>query len=189
MPGHKTQQIRIIGGKWRGRKICFPMLPEIRPTPDRVKETLFNWLAPHITGAYCLDLFTGSGALGFEALSRGANHVVMIDKSSVVIEHLRSIASILETNEITLYQGKAPDGVTLPPRIFDIVFLDPPFQHNLVQPSCEWLEKQKLIDANSLIYIEVENNKTPLILPEHFKILKQGKTSQVIYYLVSIISA
>lgn len=183
MPTHNTQQIRIIGGKWRGRKINFPMLAEIRPTPDRVRETLFNWLAPHIEGAYCLDLYTGSGALGFEALSRGARHVVMVDKSPEVIEHLRAIASKLDAGEITLFQGKAPNGMILPPEVFDIIFLDPPFRQDLIQPSCEWLEKQKLIDFHTLIYIEAENTKIPIVLPENFKILKQGKTSQVVYYL------
>ncbi len=186
MPTHKTQQIRIIGGKWRGRKIHFPPLAEIRPTSDRVRETLFNWLAPYIAGAYCLDLFAGSGALGFEALSRGASHVVMADKSPEVIKYLQLTASKLETSDVTFYQGKAPEEIILPPRIFNIVFLDPPFHHDLIPPTCDWLKKQKLISLNSRIYIETENNKTPLVLPESYKILKQGKTSQVVYYLLSL---
>jgi 16S rRNA (guanine966-N2)-methyltransferase len=150
-----TQQIRIIGGKWRSRKINFPALADIRPTSDRVRETLFNWLSPVMADAYCLDLFAGSGALGFEALSRGAAHVVMVDKSPVVIEHLRDLGKKLAARHFTVYQGKVPESVFLPPQVFNIVFLDPPFYQNLIYPSIAWLQEKKFINSDSLIYVEV----------------------------------
>ena len=187
MSGKLTQQIRIIGGKWRSRKIIFPALTDIRPTSDRVRETLFNWLAPVIIESYCLDLFAGSGALGFEALSRGASHVVMVDKSPVVIEHLRAMGEQLQAKQFTLYQGKVPEGVFLPPKAFDIIFLDPPFHHNLIHPSIAWLKKQNLINSDSMVYIEVEAPPAPFTIPEGFKVLKSGKTSQVAYYLMQLV--
>jgi 16S rRNA (guanine966-N2)-methyltransferase len=186
MPKKSLGQIRIIGGLWRSRKITFPDLEEIRPTSDRVRETLFNWLSPVISGAYCLDLFAGSGALGFEALSRGAKHVVMVDKSPTVIEHLRATAAQLGTSQFTLYQTKAPHEVILASQPFDIVFLDPPFHHNLILPSLEWLKKETLIHKDTLIYIETENAKAHFTFPDNLKILKQGKTPQVIYYLTQL---
>lgn len=187
MTTREKRQLRIIGGCWRSRKISFPDNLDIRPTADRVRETLFNWLAPVIPGAYCLDLFTGSGALSFEALSRGAGHVVMVDKSPRVIENLRETTTQLDipSDRFTLYKGEAPNNIILPPKPFDVVFLDPPFRHNLIQPSCEWLIHQKLIAPLSYVYIEKER-RAAFSLPPQFKILKQGKTSQVEYYLVQL---
>jgi 16S rRNA (guanine966-N2)-methyltransferase len=179
-----SQQLRIIGGTWRGRKLSFPDLAEIRPTPNRVKETLFNWLAPVIQGAYCLDLFAGSGALGFEALSRGAEHVVMVDKSPTVIEHLRASCQLLKTTHVTLYQAEAPDRLILPDKAFDIIFLDPPFHHKLIKPSCEWLQAHHLINPHTLIYIETERAAKILPIPASWQIKKQGTTTETAYYLL-----
>src|SRR5579871_5913447 len=97
-------EIRIIGGKWRGRKLKVPDIADLRPTPNRVRETLFNWLAPHIEGAHCLDLFAGSGALGFEALSRGAAFVVMIDQSAEVIQLLQTELNIFHADNADIYR-------------------------------------------------------------------------------------
>src|SRR5689334_13621175 len=118
--------IRIIGGTWRGRKLLVPDVPHLRPTPDRVRETLFNWLAPVLPGAHCLDAFAGSGALGFEALSRGAAQVVMVDESPVVIKHLQAQAVILKTTQAEIYRANVPQQLKKPAKPFDIVFLDPP---------------------------------------------------------------
>ncbi|WP_309567556.1 16S rRNA (guanine(966)-N(2))-methyltransferase RsmD [Coxiella-like endosymbiont] len=96
-------KFRIIAGKWRGRKIVFPSLPELRPTSDRIRETLFNWLSPYIKDSCCLDLFAGSGALGFEALSRGCAHVTFFDHSKKVIETLQKNAEILNTKNTTFF--------------------------------------------------------------------------------------
>ena len=180
-----TQSCRIIGGKWRRRRIHFPALVDIRPTPDRVRETVFNWLAPMVQGASCLDLFSGSGALGFEALSRGASHVTMVDKSPVVIKSLGETARLFNTQDVIFYQGQAPDKIMLPEKSFDIVFLDPPFHQDLIQKSLLWLETQKIITHKTVVYIEMENT-LPLVLPENWVILKQGKTRHVGYYLVQL---
>jgi 16S rRNA (guanine966-N2)-methyltransferase len=189
MPVSKKQQVRIIGGQWKSRQISFPASVKIRPTPDRVRETLFNWLAPHIVGSRCLDLFAGSGALSFEALSRGANYVVMCDKSSTVINQLLQTAQLLQANTKNFLVYAMEFSLNTPLFIekqpFDIVFIDPPFQQNLVKPACEWLLKNELIDKNSLVYIETEN-KLILDLPENFTIQKQGKTSQTRYYLAQL---
>lgn len=181
---HK-QQVRIIGGKWRSRKISFPAIAGLRPSPDRVRETLFNWLAPSIEGAYCLDMFAGSGVLGFEALSRGAQHVVMIDQSSAVIKYLQHNASLLGATLTTIYRATMPFNIKLLPQPFDVVFLDPPFFQGLLEQSCEWLEQQHLVKAGTLIYLEAELGLV-LRLPKHWRILKQQQTHQIGYYLVQL---
>lgn len=184
MPRKQSHQLRIIAGKWRSRKIPVLDLAEIRPTPDRVRETLFNWLTPVISDAYCLDLYAGSGALSFEALSRGAKHVVMVDKSPLIIESLRMTAQELGADNITLYQGHAPEKLILPKEPFDIVFLDPPFCQNLINPSCDWLIKNKLLHEKSLVYVETEKENDEINLLPYWTVLKEGKTKQIKYYLL-----
>ena len=184
MPRKQSHQLRIIAGKWRSRKIQLLDLAEIRPTPDRVRETLFNWLNSVIVDAYCLDLFAGSGALSFEALSRGARHVVMVDKSPMVIESLRTTAQALGADNITLYQGHAPEQVILPKEPFDIIFLDPPFHQNLINASCDWLIKNKLIHEKTFLYIETEKENDTLNVLPYWHIVKEGKTKQIKYFLL-----
>jgi len=189
MPVLKNHQVRIIGGQWKSRKITFPAIANIRPTPDRVRETLFNWLAPHIKDSHCLDIFAGSGALSFEALSRGAKYVVMCDKSANVINQLLQTALDLQVNtqHFLVYQTEFSKNMPLfiEKQSFDIVFIDPPFHRNLVNPVCEWLISHELIHQNSFIYIETEND-LELDLPQGFNILKQGKTTQTRYYLAQL---
>ncbi len=120
-------QLRIIGGRWRGRKLPVPEAPGLRPTPDRVRETLFNWLAPDIQGIACLDLFAGTGALGFEALSRGAGHAVLLDSDRQAVTTLRDSARLLDA-DAAIHQADALGWLAAPPgRRFDLVFVDPPF--------------------------------------------------------------
>src|SRR4051812_43701530 len=102
-------KLRIIGGQWRSRQITFPALSGLRPTPDRVRETLFNWLAPVIEGKRCLDLFTGSGALSFEALSRGAAQAVMVDRSSIITKHLQATLKTLDATNASIYTLQIPE--------------------------------------------------------------------------------
>ena len=131
---YKTSELRIIGGKWRGRKLKFSPSLDLRPTPNRVRETLFNWLAPVINNAICLDLFAGSGALGFEALSRGAQKVTMLDKSARVIKTLKANAEILGTENITFLCMEFSPSLKNPfKQQFNVVFLDPPFKQNLIK--------------------------------------------------------
>ncbi|MDR3490677.1 MAG: 16S rRNA (guanine(966)-N(2))-methyltransferase RsmD [Gammaproteobacteria bacterium] len=176
-------QIRIISGMWRGRKLKVPDLPGLRPTTDQIRETVFNWLQTKIVGAHCLDLFTGSGALGFEALSRGAEQVVMIDQSPVVVANVREQLKLLKAFNAEVYQANVPQGLKPPVRLFDVVFLDPPFGKNLLLPCCFYLEENKYLANNAYIYLESENPIDETDLPSHWKLIKSKKTGQVAYHL------
>jgi 16S rRNA (guanine966-N2)-methyltransferase len=181
-------EVRIIGGKWRSRKLRFPDLPELRPTPDRVRETLFNWLSPYVVGARCLDLFAGSGALGFEALSRGASSVVMVDQSAVVVQQLQANALLLAAEkEVVLSCSQVPnEQLLLDQNAFDIIFLDPPFHKNYLATCCEWLENANCLAKNALIYIEAESSlRPPLPIPKNWTLLREKKAGEVGYYLVT----
>lgn len=176
-------QIRIIGGKWRGRKISVPALPHLRPTPDRVRETVFNWLAPVIVDAYCLDAFTGSGALGFEALSRGAKAVVMVDESLAVIKQLKETAQRFAADNVEIYRATVPKQLRLPPQRFNIVFLDPPFQKDLLLPTCFFLEAENFLAEQAYIYLEAPEFLQQNELPENWRLVKSKKAGQVVYHL------
>jgi len=179
----KSNKVRIIAGKWKGRKLRFPDLPELRPTPDRVRETLFNWLAPIIQDATCLDLFAGSGALGFEALSRGAKKVVMIDESQEIIGQLQVNAEIIDAEDLEFHCGTVPK-IVLTPQKFDIVFLDPPFKSGLLQASIDWLAQSEYLAKNAHIYIETHTELTPDMLPKSWEVIRDKKAGQVRYYLI-----
>ncbi len=185
----KQGQVRIISGKWRGRKLHFPAVLGLRPTPDRVRETLFNWLAPVIVGANCLDLFAGSGALGLEALSRGAAHLTAIDQSAALVDYLRQLIVTLKIENMTIHRAPIPSAdLPIPIKAkgpFDIVFLDPPFHQDLIAPCCEWLEQQKLLAPEALIYLETEATLNPLPIPSHWQLLHSKKAGQVSYHLAS----
>jgi len=176
--------IRIIGGEWRGRKLKVPSIPHLRPTPDRVRETLFNWLAPMIAGANCLDAFAGSGALGFEAISRGASQVVMVDESVVVVKLLREEAEMLKTTKAEIYRASLPTQLKIPAKPFDIVFLDPPYQANLLLPCCVFLEEQNFLADEAYIYLEAHEKMAESDLPANWQIMKSKRAGQVAYHLV-----
>lgn len=177
-------QVRIIGGNWRGRKLTIPDVPGVRPTPDRIRETLFNWLAPVLPGAYCLDLFAGSGALGFEALSRGADFVVMVDQSSLVVKALQAQLKIFGAQNADIFQARVPNNWPIVTKPFDVVFLDPPYSENLLLPTCRALEEKNLLAPKAFIYLE---NNHPIVesdLPQGWQVLKAKKAGQVEYFLV-----
>jgi 16S rRNA (guanine966-N2)-methyltransferase len=176
-------QIRIIGGTWRGRKLKVPDLPGLRPTPDRVRETLFNWLQPVIAGSYCLDLFAGSGALGFEALSRGAAHVVMVDQSVEVVKLLHDELILLKADQAEVYRANVPSQLKTPARAFDIVFIDPPYQQNLLLPCCQYLEDQAFLADHAYIYLEAKEPLDESMLPPNWQLLKSKQAGQVSYHL------
>ncbi|CAL7961971.1 16S rRNA m(2)G966 methyltransferase [Gammaproteobacteria bacterium] len=182
-----TSSLRIIGGKWRSRRISFVSLKGLRPTTDANRETLFNWLAPVISNTNCLDLFAGSGALGFEALSRGAKHVVMVDASTQVISMLKKTAQLLNAEDIDFYSAKIPQALNkIPKQSFDIVFLDPPFHFDLIKPTCEKLVNSGYLAKNAIIYIEVEKElDIKKVIPESWQILCQKTVGQVDSYLLS----
>lgn len=175
--------VRIIAGKWRGRKLKVPEVKDLRPTPDRVRETLFNWLAPHIVGARCLDLFAGSGALGFEALSRGASYVEMVDQSSQVIKLLQEELGAFGADNALIYAATVPQKLRAPKQPFDVVFLDPPYQQNLLLPCCQYLEEHEFLANSALIYLEAKEVIKDNDLPSNWRLIKNQKAGQVYYHL------
>ncbi len=180
--------VRIIGGAWRSRRIHFADIPELRPTQDRIRETLFNWLAPYIEGCRCLDLFAGSGILSFEVLSRGGAFACLVDSHPQVLRALQDNMERLSisADQIAIIRGKFPQSVPpLPGTPFNIIFLDPPFHKNLILPSIQWLRDHEYIAPNSSIYIEMEK-KAILELPTHWQIHRQKKTASLIYQLIKI---
>lgn len=184
MHSNTQTTLRIIGGKWRGRKIKVAQAQDIRPTTDFIRETVFNWLAPVIQDANCLDMFAGSGALGFEALSRGAKHVTFMDQSKQVITTLQENAKIVGTTNITFWCQKfTPDMPNPWQQQFDIIFLDPPFHKDLINPCSQWLEQNNCCSDDAYIYIEAEKS-AELELPENWHIHRQKTTGQVLYTLV-----
>jgi 16S rRNA (guanine966-N2)-methyltransferase len=177
-------QLRIIGGRWRGRKLPFAARPGLRPTPDRVRETLFNWLAPVIRGSCCLDLYAGSGALGLEAASRGAARVVMVDHAADVVGSLREQRVTLDASEVEVIQADVVQWLRGPPaQAFDIVFLDPPFRQGLLSDSMRLLEANGWLAGDSFIYIEAEKDLRP-DLPKGWEIYRSKQAGQVGYQLV-----
>jgi 16S rRNA (guanine966-N2)-methyltransferase len=179
----KPGQIRIIGGEWRGRKLKVPDVADLRPTPDRVRETLFNWLAPIISGAHCLDLFTGSGALGFEALSRGAARVVMVDYSQTVVNLIKEELVMLKAKQAEVYCALIPDALKTPTKPYDIIFLDPPYQQDILLPCCFYLEKNAFLADNAMIYLEAKALLKESDLPANWQIIKSKIAGQVAYHL------
>ena len=176
-------RIRIIGGAWRGRKLTFPARPGLRPTPDRVRETLFNWLQPIIPGARCLDLFAGSGALGWEALSRGAAEVVMVDSDRQVVQNLKESGHQLASQGLTVIRSSALDYLAEPATPFDIVFLDPPFRQGLLADCVRQLESGDWLAPHAWIYLESETDLEELSLPTGWEISRSKHAGQVRYNL------
>ncbi|OGT60211.1 MAG: 16S rRNA (guanine(966)-N(2))-methyltransferase RsmD [Gammaproteobacteria bacterium RIFCSPHIGHO2_12_FULL_43_28] len=176
--------VRIISGKWRGRRLKIPDEMGLRPTPDRVRETLFNWLSQTIVGARCLDLFAGSGALGFEALSRGALQVTLVDQSLAVVKLLQEALLSFKVDNAFIYQARVPEGLQKPAQPFDVVFLDPPYQANLLLPSCYYLEAHGFLADPALIYLEARETIEDNELPPNWRLIKSKKAGQVAYHLV-----
>ncbi len=175
--------VRIIAGKWRGRRLKVPDIKDLRPTPDRIRETLFNWLAPHIVAARCLDLFAGSGVLGFEALSREASYVEMVDQSSAVISLLKEELMTFGAENVRIYRATVPNQLQKPDRPFDIVFLDPPYQSNLLISCCQFLEANGFLAKTAYIYLEAQEPIEDNDLPSNWQLLKKEKAGQVAYHL------
>jgi len=179
----RSNRIRIIGGKWRGRKLPVPERPGLRPTPDRVRETLFNWLQPVISGARCLDLFTGSGALGWEALSREADELVMVDSDYQVVKTARETAQRLGCNRVVVVQTEAQRFLAGPAQPFNIVFLDPPFRQGILLPCMQKLASNGWLAPHARIYFEHEVELANLPLPSGWRLLRSKQTGQVSYNL------
>lgn len=174
-------QIRIIAGKYRGRKLPVLMADGLRPTTDRVKETVFNWLMPYIAQATCLDCFAGSGGLGFEALSRGALHVSLIELNKEAAKQLQINKQLLNAENLSIINASALGFLQQSPQGVDLVFLDPPFRKGLVEQSASLLN-QGWLNENALIYIEMEAEGQE-ILPKNWQLLKEKVAGQVAYRL------
>ena len=185
VPAHSGQgQLRITGGQWRSRQFDFPMAHGLRPTPNRVRETLFNWLAPYVEGAKVLDVFAGSGALFLEALSRGAGSALALDLNSAAINSLRGHLLTLRCDNGQLLQTDALRHLEQQPATpFDLVFLDPPFSQGLLLPACTLLEEKGWLATDAWVYTESENPPSSLGLPGNWRLHREQKAGQVYYAL------
>jgi 16S rRNA (guanine966-N2)-methyltransferase len=179
--------VRIIAGTWRGRRVHFPDVPELRPTPDRVRETVFNWLQHSIAGARCLDLFAGSGALGLEALSRGARDVVFVEQFQLAARSLQE--------QLIRFGGAAKGRVMAmgaarflrtAPEPFQIVFLDPPFGKNALAEYIPMLDQGSWLAVGSLVYLENERVAGVPAIPKHWELLKSKSAGEVGYHLARV---
>ena len=178
--------VRIIGGELRRRLLHFPDVDDLRPTPNRIRETLFNWLRDEMEGRICLDLFAGSGALGFEALSRGAARVILVERNASACRALAENAKILRAENAEIHHTSAWDWLRLtrqPPASIDLVFLDPPFAGGLLPQACETLERSGLLAQSALIYLEAETEVRPQQLPGNWTMEKTGSAGDVHYFL------
>ncbi len=176
-------RLRIIGGRWRSRQLTFSPLAGLRPTPDRVRETLFNWLAPVIQGSRCLDLFAGSGALGIEALSRGAVEVVFVENHPLAVRCLQNNLQRLGANAAQVQQSDVLAWLKEPAQSFDIVFLDPPFGQDLLSLSCVLLEQGGWLASAARIYLEAEKSLNDLPLPRTWQMIREKTAGHVVYRL------
>lgn len=180
---NKQGQLRIIGGCWRSRLLPVIEQPGLRPTPDRVRETLFNWLLAEIPGSRCLDLFTGSGALGFEAASRGAEQVTLIENQRATCHILSKNIKTLGANNIELVQQDALLWLNKPGRGYHVVFVDPPYGSDFLSEICKKLEVNHCLSHRAFIYIELSSEQELPELPPNWQIIRGKKSGQVGYYL------
>lgn len=183
-------ELRIIGGQWRGRRLKFSPQEGLRPTLDRYRETLFNWLMHDTEGARCLDLFAGSGALGLEALSRGASHVDFVDNSSVSCQNIRQHLQTLQCKNGRVHQTKAAEWLKEAKAKqdqnpgYDLIFLDPPFNEDLLQNTCYLLEYKGFIKPHTLIYLEAEPQFNRLTLPSNWQVNKHKQSKSAVFLLL-----
>lgn len=174
--------IRIIAGQHRGRKLPVLMADGLRPTTDRVKETVFNWLMPYIQDATCLDCFAGSGGLGFEALSRGAKSVTFIELNKAAAQQLKENKALLKANNVDVLSTNAINFLQQNQQTYSLVFIDPPFRKGLAQQAAEAISSQGLTE-NALIYVEMETDNNNQVMPSHWQLLKEKVAGQVVYRL------
>ena len=188
MKKEKKGEIRIIGGKWKGKKIYFDLNDDLRPTPDRAKETLFNWLGQDLKKMYCLDLFSGTGALGFEAFSRGAEKVTFVERNKEYLQKIKKV--FLEMNEkadcdffcaecLEWIQNNSSETK------YDLIFIDPPFNKNLIHDLLAAILEKELLSKNGQIYFEFEK-KLDLEIPESLTLKKKKSLGKKSYILAEV---
>ncbi len=173
-------RVRIVGGEWRSRRLAVPARADLRPTPDRVRETLFNWLGQRLDGRACLDLFAGSGALGFEAASRGAARVVMVESDRAALAGLRRSREALGAARVEIVAGDAFEYLARGGERFDVVFLDPPFRQNAGAALLERLPPR--LAGAARVYLEAAEAGPP---PAPWRELKRGRAGQVAFQLLT----
>ena len=186
--GNKAQpgRLRIVAGNWRSRLLEIADVDGLRPTSERIRETLFNWLTPRIAGARCLDLFAGTGALGLEALSRGAAEAVFVEKSTIAVASLKNNIVTLGASAAIVHNGDAKaflrgaDGGK-----FDIVFLDPPFAADMLGDLCRLLDEVSVLARGAQIYIEEDRSRPEVNLPEGWQVTNSKQAGNVRYSLVT----
>ncbi len=177
------QRVRVIGGQWRGRGIEFPASAALRPTPDRVRETLFNWLQSDVVGSRCLDLFAGSGALGIEALSRGAAEVVFVENDATAASSIEASLERFQTDSGRVVQSDAFRFLCGAVQPFDIVFLDPPYASRALASLCAKLDEAGWVRAGGLVYLEDAASAGPPELPPGWTLLRSKRAGDVGYHL------
>lgn len=183
---NKSTKLRIIAGEWRSRQLPIPNVEGLRPTPDRVRETLFNWINPYLPGAVCADLFCGSGALGLEALSRGAKQLTFVDNAKLVTRQMTDNLATLQASQAQVIQQAADAYLNQPAnQAFDIVFLDPPFRKGWLEKVIPLLEQGWLAER-ALVYIEMEKETPLTVLPEHWQLSKEKVAGQLVYRLFKV---
>jgi len=174
-------KVRIIGGTWRSRILTFPDSPGLRPTPDRVRETVFNWLGQDLSGKSCLDLFAGSGAMGFEAASRGAESVLLVENNRAAHAALLGNAQKLDANQITILAADALKFASADTGKFDVIFLDPPYRQKLLPQLLPLIAAR--LNPQGLVYVESDSAIEPA---DGFEIWRSGKAGGVYYQLLKV---
>ena len=183
----KGGRLRIVAGNWRSRLLDIADVEGLRPTTERIRETLFNWLEPTIHGARCLDLFAGTGALGLEALSRGAGSAVFVERSPVAARQLASNVDVLDASDAIVLQRDALDFLRgEPERTFDIVFLDPPFAADLLEETCRLLAEREWLAPGARVYLEQDRANPESALPESWQVLRDKTAGNVRYMLAQV---
>ena len=172
-------RVRIVGGVWRSRLIPIASVPGLRPTPDRVRETLFNWLGQDMGGLNCLDLFAGTGILGFEAASRGAACSTLIEYHPRAVATLNASAQALNAVQVEIIRGDALKFIQSTPRKFDVVFLDPPYRQDWIARVAPWLDR--VIESGGALYVEAE---MPITNLGRWQVVKHGHAGQVYFHLL-----
>jgi 16S rRNA (guanine(966)-N(2))-methyltransferase RsmD len=175
----QSGSVRIIAGSWRGRRIQFPDTVQLRPTPDRVRETLFNWLGQRLDDLSCLDLYAGSGALGFEAASRGASAVTLVESNPLVVNTLRQTVDRLEARQVSVHRADAIEFLAQTDRRFDVVFIDPPYAEG--PPIALMLRLRERLTTGAKVYIESDRK---IEAPPGWTLLRQGRAGMVHYHLM-----
>jgi 16S rRNA (guanine966-N2)-methyltransferase len=184
--GSPSGRLRIVAGKWRSRLLPIADEPGLRPTSERIRETLFNWLASTIEGSRCLDLFAGSGALGLEALSRGAGEVVFVENSARAAAVLKESVKMLEASGARIHKADAISYLKSEPEPFDIVFLDPPFAADLLEDLCRLLSEGNWLAEGARVYLEQDRERPLPEVPDGWTILNEKTAGQVRYALVTV---